>query len=159
MQTENRSATPPTIRAAAALLAVAALAGCAQGLGGGTYSREEARREQSVRMGVVESVRKVQIEGTRTIVGPAAGAVVGGIAGSAVGGGRGSDIATVLGAVAGGLAGQAVEQGVTRREGVEVTVKLDNGALVAIVQEADENFRPGDRVRIISSGQTSRVTR
>ena len=118
-------------RIAVAVLAATMLAGCAQGLGGGSYTRDEARREQNVRMGVVESVRQVQIEGTRTIVGPAAGAVVGGIAGSTVGGGRGSDVAAVLGAVVGGVAGQAIEQGTTRRTGVEVTVKLDSGALVA----------------------------
>lgn len=146
------------LQVAAAVLITAMVAGCAQGLGGASYSREEARREQNVRMGVVESVRQVQIEGTRTIVGPAAGAVVGGIAGSTVGGGRGSDIAAVLGAVAGGVAGQAIEQGTTRRTGVEVTVKLDSGALVAIVQEADETFKPGERVRILSDGRTSRVT-
>lgn len=145
-------------RIAAAVLAASMLAGCAQGLGGGSYTRDEARREQNVRMGVVESVRQVQIEGTRTIVGPAAGAVVGGIAGSTIGGGRGSDIAAVLGAVAGGVAGQAIEQGTTRRTGVEVTVKLDSGALLAIVQEADEAFKAGDRVRILSDGRTSRVT-
>jgi len=137
---------------------VAVLAGCAQGLGGGAYTRDEARREQNVRMGVVESVRPVQIEGTRTGVGPAAGAVVGGIAGSTVGGGRGSAAAAVLGAVAGGVAGQAVEQSTTRRAGVEITVKLDSGALVAIVQEADEQFRAGDRVRIRSDGRTARGT-
>lgn len=147
------------MQAGAVVLAAMILAGCAQGLGGGAYSREEARREQNVRMGVVESVRQVQIEGTRTIVGPAAGAVVGGLAGSTVGGGRGSDIAAVLGAVAGGVAGQAIEQGTTRRTGVEVTVKLDSGALVAIVQEADETFKAGERVRILSDGKTSRVTR
>lgn len=146
------------IQIAAAVLAAAMLAGCAEGLGGGSYRREDARREQNVRMGMVESVREVQIEGTRTPIGPVAGAVVGGIAGSTVGGGHGSDIAAVLGAVAGAVAGQAIEQGTTRRTGVEITVKLDSGALVAIVQEADEAFKPGDRVRILSDGQTSRVT-
>ncbi len=146
------------IQAAALVIAVATLAGCAQGLGGGAYTRDEARREQNVRMGKVESVRQVQIEGTRSGVGPAAGAVVGGIAGSGVGGGRGSAVAAVVGAVAGGVAGQAIEQGTTRKNGVEITVKLDNGALVAIVQEADETFRAGDRVRILSDGRTSRVT-
>lgn len=143
---------------AAALLAMTVLGGCAQGLGGGSYTRDEARREQNVRMGMVESVRPVQIEGTRSGVGPAAGAIVGGIAGSTVGGGRGSTAAAVLGGVAGGVAGQAIEQGATRRTGVEITVKLDSGALVAIVQEADEIFRPGERVRILSDGRTSRVT-
>ncbi|HET7160939.1 MAG TPA: glycine zipper 2TM domain-containing protein, partial [Burkholderiales bacterium] len=123
-----------------------------------TYSRDQARREQTVRMGQVESVREVRLEGTRSAVGPAAGAVVGGIAGSTVGSGRGSAVGAVVGAVAGGVAGQAAEQGVTAKRGVEVMVKLDNGKLIAIVQEAGETFRPGDRVRILSDGATSRVT-
>jgi outer membrane lipoprotein SlyB len=141
-------------------LLVTVLAGCAApGLGGGAYSREQARREQTVRMGYVESVREVKLEGTRSGVGPAAGAVAGGIAGSSIGSGRGAALGTVAGAVIGGLAGQAAEQGVTTKRGVEVTVKLDNGQMVAIMQEADETFRPGDRVRILSDGATSRVTR
>jgi len=145
-------------RIGAAIAAVVLAAGCAQGLGGGSYTREEARREQNVRMGIVESVRPVQIEGTRSGVGPAAGAVIGGIAGSGVGQGRGSSVAAVIGGVAGGVAGQVIEQGATRRSGVEITVKLDNGELKAIVQEADETFRAGERVRILSDGRTSRVT-
>lgn len=134
------------------------LAGCAQGLGSGSYTREEARREQNVRMGMVESVRPVKIEGTQTGIGTVAGAVVGGVAGSTIGHGRGSAVGAVLGGVAGAVAGQAVEQGTTGRTGVEITVKLDRGGLVAIVQEADETFKPGDRVRILSDGRTSRVT-
>ena len=149
---------PPTIVFAAAALATV-LSGCAPGLGGSSYSREQARREQTVRMGYVESVREVKIEGTRTGVGAASGAVAGGIGGSAIGHGRGSAVAAVAGAVVGGIAGQAAEQGITARRGVEVTVKLDNGSMVAITQEAAETFRPGDRVRILSDGATSRVTR
>lgn len=146
------------LKLGAVMVVTAALAGCAPGLGGGTYSRDEARREQNVRMGMVESVRPVQIEGTRSGIGPAAGAVIGGVAGSSIGRGRGSTVGTVLGGVAGGVAGQAAEELGTSRNGVEVTVKLDRGGLVAIVQEADETFKPGDRVRILSDGRTSRVT-
>jgi outer membrane lipoprotein SlyB len=110
----------------------AVLSGCAApGLGSGSYSREQARREQTVRMGYVESVREVKLEGTRTGVG----------------------------AVVGGIAGQVAEQGLTGKRGIEVTVKLDSGQMVAIMQEADETFRPGDRVRILSDGGTTRVTR
>ena len=145
---------------AAGAIFLAVLTGCAgPGLGGGSYSREQARREQTVRMGHVESVREVKLEGTRSGVGPAAGAVAGGVAGSSVGSGRGAVLGTVAGAVIGGIAGQAAEQGFTAKRGVEVTVKLDNGQMVAIMQEADEQFRPGDRVRILSDGATSRVTR
>ena len=84
---------------AAILVFSAVLGGCAPGLGGGAYSRDEARREQNVRMGIVESVRRVQIEGTLSGIGPAAGAVIGGVAGSSVGHGRGSTVGTVLGGI------------------------------------------------------------
>lgn len=142
------------------LIAVALLAGCATSKSGDVYTRDQARREQTIRMGVVESVRGVQMEGTKSPVGTIAGAAVGGIAGSTLGGGRGSSVAAVLGAVAGGLAGSAIEEGVTRKQAMEITVKMDTGQLIAIVQEGDPaEFRGGDRVRIISTGGESRVTR
>ena len=143
-----------------AIAAVFLLGGCAAGLGGGDYARAEARRAMTVQFGMVESVRAVQLEGTKTPVGPVAGAAVGGIAGSGVGGGRGAAIATVLGAVAGGVAGAAIEEGATRKPGVEVTVRLDNGEYLAVVQEdGGEQFRAGERVRILYDGGTTRVTR
>ena len=147
------------IALAAAVLATVVTGCAAPGLGGGSYSRDQARREQTVRMGYVESVREVKLEGTRSGIGPAAGAVAGGVAGSSIGRGRGSVLGAIGGAVIGGIAGQAVEQGTTAKQGVEVTVKLDSGQMVAVMQEADETFRPGDRVRILSDGATSRVTR
>jgi len=146
--------------AVATAFAVAALAGCAPSSSGSVYSRDQARQEQTVRMGVVDSVRQVQIEGTRSGIGPAAGAVVGGIAGSTVGQGKGAAVGAVLGSVAGGVAGQAAEQAGTRKNGVEITVRLDNGSLTAITQEADATtFAPGDRVRILSGGGVTRVAR
>ena len=79
---------------------------------------------------------------------------------STIGGGRGQAVATVIGAVAGGLAGSAVEEGATRTPGVEVTVRLDNGQFLAVVQaDEGEGFRPGERVRILRDGGTTRVTR
>ena len=134
------------------------LAACASSNSGSVYSRDEARKTQTVRMGVVESVRQVRIEGPKSPVGTVAGGAVGGIAGSSIGHGRGSAVGAVLGAVAGGLAGAAAEEGITRKDGLEITVKLDSGGLIAIVQEADENFNPGDRVRLVESGGTTRVS-
>lgn len=94
---------------AAALIGLSAviLSGCATGLGGSTYSRDQARQEQSVRTGVVESVREVQLEGTRSGVGAVAGGVAGGIGGSYMGNGTLGALGAVLGAVGGGLVGQA----------------------------------------------------
>lgn len=139
-------------------LIAALLAACASSNSGDVYRREDTRKVQSVRMGVVESVRTVKLEGTNSNIGTAAGAVVGGIAGSSVGEGKGSAIGAVIGAVAGGLAGAAVEEVATRTDGVEITVKLDNGSLIAIVQEATETFTPGERVRLIESGGNTRVS-
>jgi outer membrane lipoprotein SlyB len=134
------------------------LAACASSNSGSVYSRDEARKVQTVKTGVIESVRQVKLEGTKSPVGTIAGGAVGGIAGSSIGGGRGSAIAAVIGAVAGGLAGSALEEGVTRKDGVELTVKLDGGGLIAIVQEADEVFMAGEKVRILESGGVSRVS-
>ncbi|MBA4142604.1 MAG: hypothetical protein H0X43_06255 [Nitrosospira sp.] len=134
------------------------LTGCAGGSSGSDYTRGQARQEQSVRTGVVESVREVKIEGTRSGIGAAAGGIAGGIGGSTVSHGKLGAIGAVLGAVGGGLVGQAMEQGVTGRKGLEITVKLDNGSLVSITQEADEEFKPGERVRILGGGGVSRVS-
>lgn len=136
----------------------ALLAGCASSNSGDVYTREQTRQVQTVQMGIVESVRTVKIEGTKTPVGTATGAVIGGVAGSTVGHGKGSTIAAVVGAVAGGLAGSAIEEGVTRKDGLEITVKLDNGTMLAIVQEADEAFNPGDRIRVLEGGGVTRVS-
>jgi outer membrane lipoprotein SlyB len=131
---------------------------CASSNSGSVYKRDDARKVQTVKTGVVESVRTVKLEGTKSPIGTVAGGAVGGIAGSSIGGGRGSAIAAVIGAVVGGLAGSAAEEGITRKDGLEITVKLDGGGLVAIVQEADEAFQPGDKVRIVENAETSRVT-
>ncbi|WP_043307156.1 glycine zipper 2TM domain-containing protein [Pseudomonas sp. ML96] len=149
----------PTLLLSAALSSTLLLTGCASNLNGSTYSRADARAVQTVRMGTIESLRPVQIEGTRTPIGALAGTVVGGVAGSGIGGGRGSTIATVLGGVAGGMAGAAVEEGITRSQGVEITVREDNGGMRAYVQEVDpaQQFRVGDRVRITTVNGSSRV--
>lgn len=135
------------------------LAACASSNSGSVYSRDEARRVQTVKTGVVESVRQVKLEGTKSPVGTVAGGAVGGIAGSSIGGdGKSGMVGAVLGAVVGGIAGAMAEEGITRKDALEITVKLDGGGLVAIVQEADEVFKAGEKVRIIENGGVSRVS-
>lgn len=147
-----------TLRTLTALCLIGFLAACASSNSGGAYTRSQARQVQTVTMGVVESVRLVRIEGTGSGVGTATGAVVGGVAGSTLGGGRGKVLTTVIGAVAGGLAGSAAEEGMTRTDGLEITVKLDSGSMLAITQEADEQFHAGDRVRVLEGGGVTRVS-
>jgi outer membrane lipoprotein SlyB len=141
-------------------IALAALAGgCAYTPQSASVYRDyQAQNEQAVRTGTVESVRNVVIVNPDSGTGVATGAVLGGLAGSEAGGGRGSIATGLLGAVAGGLLGQYVEAGARQRPGFEITVRLDNGELRAITQVADEMFRPGERVRLLSNGYTTRVT-
>ena len=141
----------------AAALAVA-LAGCITHESGNVYSKHEAGREQTVRMATVDSVRKVMLEGSQSGLGAAAGGAVGGIAGSQAGHGAGSSVGAVLGGVAGGVAGNVLENKATSHDALEITVKLDSGEMRAIVQEADQQFTPGQRVRLLSSGGVTRVT-
>ncbi len=142
------------------VLIPALLVGCASGRGGDDYERTEARRVYEVKMGTIESLRSVKLEGTESGVGAVAGGAVGGIAGSTVGKGKGSAIGAVLGAVVGGLAGAAGEEAVTRKQALEIIVRIDYGRTIAIVQEdKGEQFAVGDRVRILESGGQARVTR
>ena len=146
-------------RSLAAVAVAFAVTGCAtQSNSSMVYGSGQVQREQIVRLGVVESVRQVSIARPESGFGTLAGAGVGGVAGSAIGAGRGSIVGAIVGAVAGGIAGNAIENSAARRPGYELTVRLDNGEMRAIVQEADEAFQPGDRVRILSRGGVSRVT-
>ena len=134
------------------------LAGCAGSQSGSAYSRTQTRGEMHVRMGIVESVRTVLIEGTQSGVGAVAGGVVGGVAGSNVGQGRGSTVGSVLGAVLGGVAGQAIEERASKKDGLEITIKLDSGQIIAVTQEADEQFHAGEKVRVLSGSGVTRVS-
>jgi len=140
------------------LLVAAILTGCASSMSGASYTREQARQVEEVRMATVESVREIKIEGTKTPIGAVAGTVVGGIAGSNVGSGKGSSIGSVLGAVAGGVAGAAIEEGATRKNGLEITIRFDDGRMIAVAQAADEKFNPGERVRVMTGGGVTRIS-
>ncbi|MGI4813768.1 MAG: hypothetical protein ACRYG5_10210 [Janthinobacterium lividum] len=146
-----------------AVLATAVLMqGCvAPGPSPDVYSGWQAQREQTVRMGVIESVRAVVIDNsTHSGAGAVAGGAVGAVAaGSLIGHGSGSVLAALAGGIGGALAGNAIQNNAGLRQGLEITVRLDNGELRAITQEATpEVFRAGDRVRLLSSGGVTRVT-
>ncbi|UUY07911.1 glycine zipper 2TM domain-containing protein [Pseudomonas sp. J452] len=146
------------LTAAFAALALT-LGGCVSNLSGDSYSRDEARKVQTVRLGTIEMLRPVKIEGTKSPIGTGAGAIIGGVAASGIGDGRGAAVAAVIGALAGGFLGSMTEEGLTRTQGVEITVREDDGTLRAYVQQVQENeiFRVGERVRIMTVDGTSRV--
>jgi outer membrane lipoprotein SlyB len=142
----------------AVLILAALLASCMTRESANVYSKHETGREQLVRYATVDAVRKALIQGSQSGVGAVAGGVSGGVAGSGVGQGRGSATAAVLGGVAGGVIGNTVEEKMTRKDAFEIVLKLDSGELRAIVQEADQEFQPGQRVKLVTSGGITRVT-
>jgi len=65
----------------------------------------------------------------------------------------------VVGTVAGAVAGEAAAQAGTR-PALEITVRLDEGRVIAVTQPAGkDSFKPGERVRVVSDGRTARVAR
>lgn len=135
------------------------LAGCAnQSASGSVYSYGEARQEQTVRYGTVQSVRPVVIQSDRSSgVGMVSGAAIGGVAGSAIGGGRGKTLATMGGALLGGLAGNTIEKQVDKTQGLEITVRLDSGDTRVVVQGADIPLSAGQRVQLVTGSGGTRV--
>lgn len=133
-----------------AVLLTVTVAGCApRSMSGDVYSRERAQRVQTIEYGEVIEVRQVLIEGTKSGVGTLAGGALGGALGSGIGRGAGSTIGVVGGAIVGGLAGSAVEEGATQQTGVEVTIRIDTGRTIALVQGIDPPVFVGDRVKVL----------
>lgn len=124
-----------------------------------SFGQSEVGRAQSVEWGQIENIRAVTITNDNRRIGTATGAVLGGIAGSTIGSGtRANAAGAVAGAVAGGTVGNAVTG--TSTNGVEITVRLDSGGSIAVVQPGSPaDYRTGDRVRVTSDGTTTRVSR
>ena len=142
------------------LLSAPMLSGCAPMVGGNDYAVSGAQSGYTVQYGTVVSVRTVKINASsdgKTAVGAVGGGVLGGVLGNMVGGGKGNTLATVVGAGAGALLGAGVSQHTGSQTGIEVTVKLDNGSTLAVVQGADMSFTSGQRVRVMQGGGTTRV--
>lgn len=148
-----------TLLLAGAIGAAALLSGCANtSASSSVYTYGQAQREQIVRLGTVEAVRPVTIQrGQSSGAGTLAGAALGGVAGSTIGGGTGQVLATIGGGIIGAMAGNAVENQVTKSQGLEITVRLDNGETRVIAQEADVPVSVGQRVRLISGNGPTRV--
>lgn len=144
------------LKALVALLIVGlALAGCAPTYGGGTYKGGQTRMAHTVQYGTVEQISDAVIEDSPSGLGALGGAIVGGVLGNLIGGGKGRVLTTLGGAAAGGAAGYAGEKTVNTKKAIEITVRLENGRVMSVVQEPDEIFAVGERVRILTGNDGS----
>ncbi len=133
--------------------------GCAQ-VGGSDYRTTGAQQAYQVEFGTVVSTRPVKINdgGVDTAVGAVGGGVIGGVVGNMIGAGQGNTLATIGGALLGALAGGGAGRAVGTQDGVEVTVTMDSGKNMVIVQGADLVFASGQRVRVTTGDGKTRVS-
>jgi outer membrane lipoprotein SlyB len=142
------------------LLAAFIVAGCASSPSSKVYPRHHAQQAWTVEYGKVTGVDSVTIEGERTYLGHAGGGYIGYEVGRAVVDGSGRGVAGAVGAVAGAAAGGAIEERATRQDGLQITVDLEKGPAIAIVQADDEQFRVGERVKVLRGQRgAARVTK
>ena len=133
------------------VVSVVLLSSCAAVVPGHMYSRWDARTPWTVEEGTVVEVDSAQIEGYASGIGVFGGGFIGGSLGSAVGMGAGTNIAQAVGAVAGAIVGKETEEAVTAQKAWEILVRIDQGKdTLAIVQPADVEFAPGEKVRVYS---------
>lgn len=129
---------------------------------GTSYSRDEARSVQKVKLGTVVDATPVTIEGTKTGIGGVVGGAVGGLAGASVDDGTAGDIAAVIAGAAGAIIGAKAEEAATKAQGMEYTIRLDDGEVISVVQAIDPKAEPiaaGDEVKLLSQGGTIRVSK
>lgn len=126
-------------------LTVLLLAGCAGGQRG--VSTNEPAKE-STTLGVIESVSPIEMDASSN-AGSMAGSIFGQVGGANSGAGRGAVVGSVFGTVLGGTLGN--QAGVASRPGLELWIKVDNEEQSTYVMQPGkpEDFRVGDRVRIV----------
>ena len=142
------------------------LGGCASQTGG-AYTSSQTRQASVVYMGTITHLNPAYIDNNPTGAGALGGAVVGGVVGSAVGSPTwsraGRMLTTLGGAVIGAIAGTGVEKTLNSKDALEITVNLDDGQTLSVVQELgseERSFAVGDRVRVLrGSGDSARVRR
>lgn len=134
------------------VLCMLLLSGCATNeFSGNRYEGAAVGEVSRTDRGYVLSLRKVEIKPESSITGTALGAVGGGLLGSMFGGGNGKYLTAAAGAVAGGVAGNAI--GSKSQEGIEYTVKLDNGSVISLTQGIEPHISVGQRVYVINSNK------
>lgn len=142
-------------------LAITLAFGCAEmgNLGGPQYGDTTGTvASQTNRNGRITAVEIIKVDaGYKFGIGTAIGAVAGGLLGSQIGSGGGSTAGTVVGAAAGAAAGTYAESKINKIDAQRVTVQMNTGGQVIIVQPVDSRLRNGMNVMVEGSGETGRV--
>lgn len=110
-----------------------------------------ATRPACADCGTVETFREVQVKGDGSPVGAVAGGAAGALIGHQFGRGGGKDLLTIAGAIGGAFAGHEIERNVRKKTRYEVSVRMEDGSLRTVTQDAAPGWRVGERVRVLDN--------
>ncbi|APZ42609.1 glycine zipper 2TM domain-containing protein [Acidihalobacter ferrooxydans] len=110
------------------------------------YVYHQGLNQQNVIIGTVVADRSVTGQGGSTL-GRVFGGVAGAAAGNRVGHGFGRQVSTLAGALIGGLVGGDVQQHLTAQQAENITVQLQDGRYIAVVEAS--YIPPGTKVQVV----------
>ena len=140
------------LRPLALFLALALLCGLSA-CGGKKFGDGDIRTISGVSTGTVIDVSDVMVEEDPALLGPGIGLAAGGLLGSQFGAGTGRLLFTLGGAAFGADIGGYGEPDYHKRRyrAVQLTMEMDNGGILVVVQGNQEFFVRGDKVRVIAT--------
>ena len=139
-------------KAACAVLLALALCACSTKTTK-SYNDGDVRQLHGVYTGTVLDATDITVTEDPSLVGPIVGGVAGGVVGSFFGAGTGNALAVLGGAAAGAMIGGAEDMGQRKYPALQLTIELENGGTVMVVQAHDDYFVRGDRVRMVITGE------
>ena len=114
---------------------------------------------QSVSYGTVVAAKAVTIQDKPDSSKAVGGAAVGAVAGAAIAGHGRHFGGAIIGGMAGAAVGSAVAKSESVKPGTELIIKLESGQEIAIQIPGQQNFLAGDRVRLTSGPNGTKVER
>jgi outer membrane lipoprotein SlyB len=125
-----------------------------------TYGDSEVGQTIETAQGSVVSSRVVDVAGEPGFIGAGAGAAVGAAGGGLAVNGPASLLVAIVGGLVGAGIGYMAEQQISDRDGVEYLLQMDDGRLVTLVQNREDDEQPladGTPVLVQLNGQYTRV--
>ena len=125
-----------------------------------TYGDREVGHTIETAQGSVVSSRVVDVAGEPGFIGAGAGAAVGAAGGGLAVNGPASLLVAIVGGLVGAGIGYMAEKQISDRDGIEYILQMDDGRLVTLVQNREDEEQPlpnGTPVLIQLNGQYTRV--
>ena len=126
-----------------------------------TYGDREVGHTIETAQGSVVSSRVVDVAGEPGFIGAGAGAAVGAAGGGLAVNGPASLLVAIVGGLVGAGIGYMSEKQLSDRDGIEYILQMDDGRLVTLVQNRQDDEEPlpnGTPVLVQLGGQYTRVT-